>query len=155
VIASDPNARRDKEASVAMPLLSRFIFAAAVLVVVLAKAVAARLIHALRQQCRRGLIDGTDIADATSLIIDRCQQLCNMYPPAGGIPWTLLCRLEAPAWRSSSRRVLFCERGWDKPERSRSRLQFDITIPHEALSHFLIDTDSPVLMLNTEKAEAV
>ena len=27
---------------------------------VLAKAVASRLIHALRQQCRRGLIDGTD-----------------------------------------------------------------------------------------------
>jgi hypothetical protein len=27
---------------------------------VLAKAVAARLIHALRQQCRRGLIDGTE-----------------------------------------------------------------------------------------------
>jgi hypothetical protein len=27
---------------------------------VLAKAVAGRLIHALRQQCRRGLIDGTE-----------------------------------------------------------------------------------------------
>jgi hypothetical protein len=27
---------------------------------VLAKAVASRLIHALRQQCRRGLIDGTE-----------------------------------------------------------------------------------------------